>query len=138
MSGVDALRTKSFSASAVVWIVQFAALFAVSSSLAAAELPRATWMAEWLRPAAAERTIGVLKLGDGRLSFVAQIGQADWTLNIAEVKRVAVVSGGRSLSIMSTKGEEFVITIMDQNLVQGSPKKALTILERAIQSSDRR
>ena len=123
--------------------VQFIGVLAVPSLVAASESPRAMWMAEWLNPhsadlspiarsATGERTIGVLRIRDGKLSFVEQIGQVDWELDLANVKRVAVA--GKALSITSLSGEEFIVTIMDPNLTQGSPKKAMAIIERAVQS----
>jgi hypothetical protein len=115
-------------------MVQFLGVLAVPLLVAASEAPRATWLAEWVRPQVAERAIGVLRLRDGTLSFVEQIGQVDWELELATVKRVALVNGGRSLAVVSLSGEEFVITIMDPNLTNGSPKRALAIIERAVQS----
>jgi hypothetical protein len=118
----------------VALTVQFLGVLAVPTLLAASEAPRGMWMAEWMRPQVAERTIGVLRVRDGKLSFVEQIGQVDWELDLSSVKRVATINGGRSISIVSASGEEFVITIMDPNMALGSPKKALAIIERALQS----
>jgi hypothetical protein len=114
--------------------VQFVGVLAVPALVAAGEAPRATWMADWLRPNVAERTIGVLKIRDGKLSFIEQIGQVDWELDLSNVKHMAVVNGGRALAITSVSGEEFVVSIMDSNLSQESPKKAIAIIERAVQT----
>jgi hypothetical protein len=65
---------------------------------------------------------------------VEQVGQTDWELDLAAVKRVAVVNSGRSLSITSTAGAEYVLSIMEVDLTQASPKKALGIIERAMQT----
>ena len=62
--------------------VQFLGVLAVPSLLAASDVPRGMWMAEWQRPQVAERTIGVLGVRDGKLSFVEQIGQVDWELDL--------------------------------------------------------
>ena len=114
--------------------VQFLGVLAVPSLLAASEAPRGMWMAEWLRPQVVERTIGVLRVRDGKLSFVEQIGQVDWEVDLAGVKRVATVNGEHAMSIVSMSGDEFVVTIMDPNMAQGSPKKAVAIIERAVQA----
>jgi hypothetical protein len=127
------MKTMSFRVIQIALMVQFLSVLAVPCPVAAAESPRGTWMAEWVRPAATARTIGVLTLREAKLSFAEQSGQAEWALDLANVKRVAAVNGGRSLAIVSASGEEFVFTVLDANLVQGSPKKALAILERAVQ-----
>jgi hypothetical protein len=126
--------------------VQFVGVLAVPSLVAAADSPRAMWMAEWvnavqagdaLSPGARDRegrTIGVLKIRDGKLSFVEQIGQVDWELDLATVNRVAVINGGRSLVIGSVTGEEFVVSIMEANLTLASPRKAIALIERAVKS----
>lgn len=126
---------------ASIWIirlaltVQFAGVLAVPTILAATESPRGLWMAEWLRPQVAERTIGVLKVRDGKLSFVEQIGQVDWELDLTTVKRIATTNGGRSLLVVTASGEEFVVSIMDLNMVPGSPKKVMATIERAVESA---
>jgi hypothetical protein len=127
------MKTMSLWVIRIALTVQFLGALAVPALIAGAESPRGTWMAEWVRPAATARTIGVLSLRDAKLSFAEQSGQAEWALDLANVKRVSAVNGGRSLAIVSVSGEEFIFTVMDANLVQGSPKKALAILERAVQ-----
>lgn len=130
--------------------VQFLGVLAVPSLLAASESPRGMWMAEWLNPtqelALSEgrtssgevrhesngRTIGVLKVRDGKLSFVEQIGQIDWELDLVNVKSIVIVE--RSISITSVSGEEFVVAIMDATMSQDSPKTAMAIIERAVPS----
>lgn len=114
--------------------VQFVCVLAVPSLVAANESPRGLWMAEWLRPQATERTIGILRVQDGKLSFVEQIGQVDWELDLANVKRIAPINNGRSLFVASVGGDEYILSIMDPNMTTASPKKALAIIERAIQS----
>jgi hypothetical protein len=139
------MKTSSLWIIRLALAVQFVGVLAVPSLVAATDSPRAMWMAEWLRPqpadlspeapgAKGERTIGVLRVRDGQLSFVEQIGQVEWELDLANVKRVAPINGGRSLSIVSVAGEEYVFSIMDLNMTPASPKKALGIIERAIQS----
>ena len=123
-------------------LVQFFALLAVPVLVAADEAPRAMWMAEWIRAdatdlspvarsAKGERTIGVLRLRDGKVSFVEQLGQVDWELDFASVKKVAA-AGGRVI-LTSLRGEEFVVVVMETNLVPMSPKKVAAAIERAIQ-----
>jgi hypothetical protein len=114
-------------------IVQFIGVLAVPSLIAAAEAPRAMWMAEWLRSDAIERAIGVLELRNGRLGFTEQVGQVDWAMDLTEVKRVTTVNDGRALLVESLNGEQFVTTIMESNLTPQSPKKALFTIERAMQ-----
>ena len=104
---------------------------------AASESGRGMWLAEWIRPQAqgsAPRSIGVLKLRDGRLTFAEQNGQLDWELDLASVKRLATANGGRALVVASITGDEFIVSIMQPDMTQGSPKKALSIIERAVQS----
>jgi hypothetical protein len=113
--------------------VQFAAVLAVPSLLAAAESPRGMWMAEWLRPQTVERTIGVLTLRDGKLTFSEQVGQVGWEVELVNVKRISPVNDGRALMVVTATGEEYVAAIMDPAMVRQSPKKALSIIERALQ-----
>jgi hypothetical protein len=112
--------------------VQFAGVLAVPAIVAASESPSGRWMAEWLRPHSIERTIGVLRLRETKLTFVEQVGQVDWELDLARVKKVATVNGGRSLLIVSQTGDEFVVSIMEPNLTRGSAKDAGALIERAI------
>jgi hypothetical protein len=113
--------------------VQFFAVLSVPTLIASAESPRAMWLVEWIRPSLAERTIGVLTMRDGKLTFSEQVGQAGWELDLANVKRVAAVNGGRALAITSHSGEEFVTLIMDPSLMPQSPKRAMSTIERALQ-----
>lgn len=117
----------------VALTVQFLGVLAVPALLAASESPRAMWMAEWVRPGAAERAIGVLKVRDGKLSFVEQVGQIDWELDLSNVKRVAAANA-RELVITAVSGEEFVVSIMEANLTPASPKKAVAIIDHARES----
>lgn len=111
--------------------VQFFALLSVPVIVASNDAPRAMWMAEWVRPAHAERTIGVLRLRDGTLSFVEQVGQVDWELDLASVKQI-VAAGGR-VYVTTLRGEEFVLAVMEPNLTPASPKKVVAAIERAVQ-----
>ena len=126
--------------SASLWIirvaltVQFVGVLAVPAIVAAGESPRGTWMAEWLRPHSIERTIGVLRLRETKLTFVEQVGQVDWQLDLARVKKIATVNGGRSLLIVSQTGDEFVVSIMETNLMPVSAKNAGALIERAMQN----
>ena len=124
------MKTSSLWIIRVALIVQLIGVLAVPAAVAAAESPRAMWMAEWLRSRAVERTIGVLKLRDGRLSFTEMSSQAEWSIDIASVKRV---SSDRTMTIASSTGETYVMSIMDSNLTQGSPKKVVATIERAMQ-----
>lgn len=125
--------------------VQFICILLVPSLIAAAESPRGVWLAEWLRPQTAvlspgartakgERTIGVLSLRDGKLSFVEQIGQIDWELDLDQIRQLTVLNGGRWLSIVSVAGDEYVISIMDANMTRVSPKRVLAMIEPTVQS----
>jgi hypothetical protein len=122
--------------------VQFLGVLAVPALIASNDSPRAMWMAEWLRPnsedlssvarsAKGERTIGVLRLRDGKLTFTEQIGQVDWEIDLASVKRVA--AQGRAVAITSMSGQEFVVGIMDSSFTPVSPKRVTSAIERAIQ-----
>ena len=113
--------------------VQFLGVLAVPAIVFAQESPRALWMAEWLRPHSIERSIGVLKLRENKLSFTEQIGQVDWELNLSSIKKVAAINGGRSLLIVSVSGDEYVVSIMEANLTPSSAKRASSTIERAVQ-----
>ena len=115
--------------------VQFLGVLAVPALVATADSPRGLWMAEWLRPHSIERSIGVLKLRDSKLSFVEQIGQVDWQLDLSRVKRIATVNGGRALLIVSVTGDEYVMSIMDADLTPSSSKRAQATIERAIETT---
>ncbi len=127
------MKTGSLWIIRVALTVQFLGVLAVPALVAAAESPRALWMAEWLRPHSIERTIGVLRLRENKLSFVEQVGQVDWELDLARVKKVATVNGGRALLVVSMTGDEYIVKIMEPDFTPGSPKRALSIIERAIE-----
>jgi hypothetical protein len=114
--------------------VQFLCVLAVPVLVAqdnAPSLPRAIWIAEWVRPAVAERTIGVLKLQQNRLLFDEQAGHASWTIDLASVKRI-VNAHGRSVTIETIGGQTYVLAIMERDLTIGSPKRVVDIIERAM------
>lgn len=131
---------KTFS-SHIVWqafIVLFIGVTAMTTQVSAAsESGRGMWLAEWVRPQAegsSPRSIGVLKLRDGRLSFAEQNRRLEWEVDLGSVKRVTVANGGRALLVTSISGDEFIVSIMQPDMTLGSPKKALSIIERAVQS----
>ena len=115
--------------------VQFVCVLAVPALVAAAESPRGIWLAEWVRPQSTERTIGLLRLRDGKLSFRQQVGEVGWELQLASLKRAVVSNGGRALTIESAAGERYVVAVMEPDLTIGSPKKVLTMIDRAMQAS---
>ena len=127
------MKTGSLWIIRVALMVQFLGVLAVPALVASAESPRGLWMAEWLRPHSIERTIGVLKLRESKLTFVEQIGQVDWALDLARVRNAAAVNGGRALLIVSTAGDEYIVKIIDPDFTPGSPKRALSAIERAIE-----
>jgi hypothetical protein len=127
------MKTASLWIIRVALAVQFLGVLSVPALVAAAESPRGTWMAEWIRPHSIERTIGVLRLRESRLTFVEQVGQVDWQLDLARVKKIATVNGGRSLLIVSQNGDEYVVSIMETNLTPVSAKNAGALIERAMQ-----
>lgn len=114
-------------------LVQFFAILLVPVLVAADEAPRAIWMAEWIRPDAIERTIGILRIRDARVSFIEQVGEVDWELDLASVKRVTA-AGGRVI-LTSLSGEEFVLVVMEPNLMPMSPKKVAATIERALHAA---
>ena len=128
------MKSRSFWIIRLALTVQFLSVLAVPTLIAAAESPRGMWMAEWLRPHAIERTFGVLRLRNHKLSFTEQVGQVDWQVDLSSVKRIATVNGGRSLLIVSMSGDEYVVSIRDANLSPDSPKRAMAAIERAIET----
>ncbi|HWI19880.1 MAG TPA: hypothetical protein VNT81_19135 [Vicinamibacterales bacterium] len=127
------MRTASLWIIRAALTVQFAAVLAVPSLLAAADSPRGMWMAEWLRPQSVERTIGVLTLRDVKLSFSEQVGHDGWEVELSKVKRVSQANDGRALLVVTVTGEEYVTVIMDPAMVRQSPKKVLSVIERSLQ-----
>ena len=125
------MRTSSLWIIRVALTVQLLGVLAVPALVAAAESPRAMWLAEWLRSRAVERTIGVLKLRDGRLSFTEVTGQAAWTIDLGSVKRIS--NKGRTMTIEASNGKTYEMAIMEPNLLQGSPKKVVATIEGAMQ-----
>src|SRR5690349_24663455 len=123
------MRTASLWIIRVALAVQFIGVLLVPALMASNDAPRGTWLAEWIRPHSGERTIGVLTLRDGRLTFAEQVGQVDWQLDVAAVKRVTTVNGGRALLVVSTRGDEYLATIMQPDLTPQSPKKALELID---------
>lgn len=114
----------------IALVMQFMGILAVVSLQAADEQPRAMWMAEWVRPDTPERTIGVLRLRDGKLAFAEQLGKVDWMVELSDIKRVT--SQNKTLAITLANGSEYVLSVMEPNLSQASPKKAAAALERAM------
>lgn len=134
------MKTSSLWIIRVALTVQFLGVLAVPAIVFAAESTRAMWMAEWLRPHSIERNIGVLKLRDGKLSF-SQQGQVDWELDLSSVKKVATVNPSTSLRagsesallIVSVRGDEYVVSIMEADLTRASAKRARATIENALQ-----
>jgi len=126
------MKTASLWIIRVALTVQFAGVLAVPAILSAAQSPRGTWMAEWLRPHSIERTIGVFRLRETTLTFTEQVGQVDWELDLARVKKVATVNAGRALLIVSQNGDEYVVSIMEPNRTPASAKNAGALIERAV------
>ena len=134
------MKTSSLWIIRVALTVQFLGVLAVPAIVFGAESTRAMWMAEWLRPQSIERNIGVLKLRDARLSF-SQQGQVDWELDLSSVKKVATInpstslraSGGRALLIVSVRGDEYVVSIMESDLTRVAAKRARATIESALQ-----
>jgi hypothetical protein len=123
----------------VALTVQFLGVLSVPALLASTDAPRAIWLAEWLNAGAASstgepsgRTIGVLRLRDGQLVFSEQVGQVEWTVDLSAVKRVSSVSG-RALSIETMGGETYLLAVLESNLMTASPRRAVSLLERAVQ-----
>jgi hypothetical protein len=114
--------------------VQFLGVLAVPALVASNDAPRAMWMAEWMRPDVSERAIGVLKLRDNKITFVEQLGQADWEIDLSSVKRVSTTNGGRAAAIETAAGQLFVVGVMDATMLPDSPKKVVTTIERALQA----
>ena len=132
------MKTSSLWIIRIALIVQFLGVLAVPTLVAAGQTTRAMWMAEWQNaPARVEsgnRTLGVLEIRDGKLSFVEQLGQIDWELELSSVKRVAVVNNGRAISITAMTGTEYVLTVMGVDLTPASPKKVVASIDRAVQA----
>jgi hypothetical protein len=90
-----------------------------------------------LEPALIEstgRAIGVLRLRDNRLTFTEQVGQAEWQLDVAAIRKVSTINGGRLLVIESVTGDEYTVRIIEANFAEGNPKRAKATLERAIEA----
>ena len=139
---LERMKTSSLWIIRVALTVQFAGVLAVPALVAAAESPRALWIAEWLNPHRAatmlrsvdERSIGVLKLRDGKLLFAEQSSQGSWSIDLPSVKRIVLSDNARTLTVETNRGESFVMSIMDSNLTQASPKKVAAMIEDARQS----
>jgi len=128
------MKTASLWVIRVALTVQFIGVLSVPALLAATESPRAMWMAEWFRPQhTSERTIGILKLRDGKLMFNETSGQAEWAIDLSSIKRVANANG-RALSVETFDGGSYLLAIMDPNLTIGSPKKVLVMVDQAMRT----
>ncbi len=127
------MKTASLRIIRLALAVQFIGVLAVPTLLAAAESPRGTWMAEWIRPQAVERSMGLLTLRDGKLTFAEQVGDLGWEVELPNVRRVAQSPDGRALLIVTVRGDEYVAAIMDPSLTRQSPKKVLQVIEKALQ-----
>ena len=126
------MKTSSLWIIRIALMVQFIGVLAVPALVASAESPRATWMAEWVKPQSPERTIGVLKLRDGKLSFDEQAGQG-WAIDLADLKRVVMANSGKALTIEANTGEKYTVAILDSNMALGSPRRVLSTIDRALQ-----
>lgn len=105
----------------------------LTSGVHADEAPRGTWMAEWLRPNVEGRTMGVLTLRDGILTFAEQGGDGGWRVEVSTVKKVASANDGRALLVQQTNGTEYVVAIMKFDLMPVSPKKVMAVIQTAVQ-----
>ena len=126
------MQTASMWIVRIALAVQFMGILAVVPLQAADEQPRGMWMAEWVRPDTPERAIGVLRLRDGKLSFAEQLGKVDWMVDLGDIKRVTTQN--KTLAITLANGSEYLLSVMEANLTQASPKKAVAALERAMQT----
>ena len=127
------MKTSSLWIIRVALTVQFLGVLAVPAIVFASESPRALWMAEWFRPHAIERSIGILTLRDNKLSFTEQVGRDEWQLPLSSVRKVATVNGGRALRIVALNGDEYIVSIMEANLTPASAKRARATIENALQ-----
>ena len=106
----------------------------VPAAVAANDAPRATWIAEWIRAEVSQaRTIGVVTLRDGKLSFRESSGPAEWSFDVTTIKSVDSTNNGKALSIELMSGETYVVLVMNPDLTNASPKKLAAALERAVQ-----
>ena len=92
---------------------------------------RGIWMAGADR-AAAGNDWGRLTLQDGVLGFTSST--TEWRMDVAAIKRAAIDPVDR-LVVENVSGEIYSVTILDARMDAGSPRAALKVIQRALQSS---
>jgi hypothetical protein len=122
------------------WITQIAlaALFMFAMAVPAAvasDEPKSMWLAEWIQPDFAERTVGFLAIHQGKLAFGDQNFQTVWAVDITSIRGVAAARGGKALAIQLASGEEVIVAVREPNLTAASQKKVAAAIQRVIRVS---
>lgn len=100
-------------------------------SLASADEPiQGQWLAAITDGNAAKAEWGRLVLRDGSLTFHG--ARVDWHAPVSEIKRVSAVrDADRVFEIETVSGDRLVLSILGQQMLKESPKKAMQLIQRA-------
>jgi hypothetical protein len=93
-----------------------------------------TWLAAAAQSPAGASSWGRLTLRDGMLTFASN--RAEWQKPLNEIKRIAESSrADRTIEIETYSGETLFVSILGQQMVTESPRKAMQIIERAVREA---
>lgn len=112
------------------------ALFLGFPTVAAAQgkTAQGTWLAAAAETGTTGSSWGRLTVKDGMLTFAAT--GIEWQRPLTEIKRVSESSRiDRAIEIEAVNGDKLLLSILGQQMIVESPRKALQILERAVREA---
>jgi hypothetical protein len=120
-----------------IWIAPVLAaamLVALPAVTAAQGKAQHTWLAAATQSPTADSTWGRLMVKDGVLSFASE--RAQWQKPLSEIKRIAETKGGkRMFEIVATNGDVLYVSILGQQMITESPRRAMDMIERAMRDA---
>jgi hypothetical protein len=124
-------RSKSFWLASAVAVALF---LGIPTSAAAQSKNQGTWLAAAAQSPAGASTWGRLTLRDGVLTFASN--RTEWQAPLSDIKRIAESSrADRTIEIETHSGETLFVSILGQQMVTESPRKAMQIIERAVREA---
>jgi hypothetical protein len=121
-----------------LWLapVLAAALFVALPAAAAAQgkAVQGTWLAAAAPSASAQSSWGRLTVKDGILTFASQRGE--WRKPLADITRIAERKGAdKMFEIEASNGDVLYVSILGQQMMTESPRKAMQLIERAVREA---
>jgi hypothetical protein len=114
--------------------IAFAMILGLPAGVAAQGNTAFAWAVSAVDAPAGSSKWGSLTLRDGVLTVA--MTNKEWQTPLAEIKRVAESRrGDRTMEIETLNGEVLVVSILGQQMLTESPRKAIQIIERAVRTA---